>query len=668
MDIEENVIFGAPVNWMTEYDYVSASEYITALYWSVMTLTTIGYGDVAPVTLGEQCLCIFAMLLGGSIYAYVIGAVCGIVSSMDEATTAYHKTMDELNIFMVENKLPKELRVRLREYFQHCRQLQRAQHYQDLLVHMSPMLRGEVAVFCNREWVLKVPFFNGAPEEETNNFITSIALALVLEAYAPHETIIKKGEPTEKMYIVQRGVVSRLGHVYSSGACVGEDMILKGAKRTSDVRALTYVDVSGLHRVRTRVGGLLESMHGVSESNIRCASVVYPSMQDALLDIVNRGHFPVISKIIRNAAIRMALRREFIHYAKSIAAIRARKPSHRNLDPVDVAGAKLQGGGRLSQLALTPRGLQTGSQRALAGVPNLSQRSTGRGGSMRSSPLRPPPMRVQSLAQPAGSSDEDATPSDGQGAIAGAQRRGDGDLNLLQAAVDVSPNKLNNDQAIIADADFKRVIADAERELGIPAASSGSGGGGGVAAGSPAHGGFRRSSLLDRITTTRRGARRSLDGLDAAAMQRAVGASPQPGAQLHAAEEAAGAGPAAPQGRFLEPLGGLSPASAAVAAVNAAAGRRLSAGRTDLPASDAAAEAAATTTGQRSVMRLITQRCNHVERLVESTRAAILHRLTVRGRRAHCVMVCIQSRVRAGSVCRTWTLELQTWKPSSTLT
>ena len=28
MDIEENVIFGAPVNWMTEYDYVSASEYI----------------------------------------------------------------------------------------------------------------------------------------------------------------------------------------------------------------------------------------------------------------------------------------------------------------------------------------------------------------------------------------------------------------------------------------------------------------------------------------------------------------------------------------------------------------------------------------------------------------------------------------------------------------
>lgn len=78
-------------NWMTVYEFVAQPAYFTALYWSVMTLTTIGYGDVAPVTLGEQLICIFAMLLGGSIYAYVIGAVCGIVSSMDEATTEYHK-------------------------------------------------------------------------------------------------------------------------------------------------------------------------------------------------------------------------------------------------------------------------------------------------------------------------------------------------------------------------------------------------------------------------------------------------------------------------------------------------------------------------------------------------------------------------------------------------
>lgn len=37
------------------------------------------------------------MLLGASIYAYVVGAVCGIVSGLDEATSKFHQTMDQLN-------------------------------------------------------------------------------------------------------------------------------------------------------------------------------------------------------------------------------------------------------------------------------------------------------------------------------------------------------------------------------------------------------------------------------------------------------------------------------------------------------------------------------------------------------------------------------------------
>lgn len=68
------------------------------------------------------------------------------------------------------------------------------------------------------------------------------------------------------------------------------------------------------------------------------------AVQDRLLAIVNRGHFPVISKIIRNAAIRMALRREFIHYAESIAAIRGRKPLGRTLTDKELLGTKLRNG------------------------------------------------------------------------------------------------------------------------------------------------------------------------------------------------------------------------------------------------------------------------------------------------------------------------------------
>jgi hypothetical protein len=47
--------------------------FAAALYLSVMTISTVGYGDIVPVTIAERCYLIFAMLIGASVYAYVGG-------------------------------------------------------------------------------------------------------------------------------------------------------------------------------------------------------------------------------------------------------------------------------------------------------------------------------------------------------------------------------------------------------------------------------------------------------------------------------------------------------------------------------------------------------------------------------------------------------------------
>ena len=62
------------LSWMRHYDRLIQSEdhsqYIVALYWAVMTLTTIGYGDVLPQTTAERTVSIFCMMMGGGVYAY----------------------------------------------------------------------------------------------------------------------------------------------------------------------------------------------------------------------------------------------------------------------------------------------------------------------------------------------------------------------------------------------------------------------------------------------------------------------------------------------------------------------------------------------------------------------------------------------------------------------
>ena len=46
-----------------------------SIYWSIVTMTTVGYGDIAPVTIVGQTLASFIMILGYGIIAVPTGIV-----------------------------------------------------------------------------------------------------------------------------------------------------------------------------------------------------------------------------------------------------------------------------------------------------------------------------------------------------------------------------------------------------------------------------------------------------------------------------------------------------------------------------------------------------------------------------------------------------------------
>lgn len=52
---------------------------LSGIYWAVVTITTVGYGDIAPVTVGGRFLSVIVMLLGYSIIAVPTGIVAGEV-------------------------------------------------------------------------------------------------------------------------------------------------------------------------------------------------------------------------------------------------------------------------------------------------------------------------------------------------------------------------------------------------------------------------------------------------------------------------------------------------------------------------------------------------------------------------------------------------------------
>ena len=90
--------------WVSKFVADQQSEvsvmdlYVASLYWSIMTLTSIGYGDFVPQNTTERALCNFYMMISAGTWTYVIGTAAGIAATLDPGTVLYRVTMDQVRV------------------------------------------------------------------------------------------------------------------------------------------------------------------------------------------------------------------------------------------------------------------------------------------------------------------------------------------------------------------------------------------------------------------------------------------------------------------------------------------------------------------------------------------------------------------------------------------
>lgn len=58
-------------------------QYLTSVYWSLQTITTVGYGDIPAKTTTEQVLSVLWMVFGVGFYSFTIGNLSSVIASMD---------------------------------------------------------------------------------------------------------------------------------------------------------------------------------------------------------------------------------------------------------------------------------------------------------------------------------------------------------------------------------------------------------------------------------------------------------------------------------------------------------------------------------------------------------------------------------------------------------
>lgn len=78
--------------WMEGLEEMPKGElYLTSFYFTITTLTTVGYGDISGSSPVEKVFCVCLMLAGTCIYAAASGATAAALVDLDEENTEYKK-------------------------------------------------------------------------------------------------------------------------------------------------------------------------------------------------------------------------------------------------------------------------------------------------------------------------------------------------------------------------------------------------------------------------------------------------------------------------------------------------------------------------------------------------------------------------------------------------
>jgi len=207
-------------------------KYLVALYWAMMTMTTVGYGDVGLTSDTERIYAIVAMMIGGSFYGYVIGVVTTILSEHDMNQRAFMERMEVvLQWLNNHHELTPQLRRRIWRHFKDFLTSAKAVEDAIILNDLPPQLCNDVSMALLKDSVRHAPLFANL----SIRALSRIASAISEVKFQADEVVVNPGDAGTAMFIVDRGFAQledKKGNVshLCAGDTFGEELLLCDVK------------------------------------------------------------------------------------------------------------------------------------------------------------------------------------------------------------------------------------------------------------------------------------------------------------------------------------------------------------------------------------------------------------------------------------------------------
>jgi voltage-gated potassium channel len=245
------------------------SYYIVSLYWAITTLTTVGYGDITPVTNFGRIYTMGVMIIGVGVYGIIIGNISRLMMLADKYTQERKEKLNGLHQYMRHYNIPSSLQRQVFSFYNHLLTKNITQEDGKVINDLPQALQNELNIYTKIKLIKNVHIFKDC----STPCLKMIAQKLEQTFHSPNEYIIRKGDVGEEMFIIGHGEVQvtsgdKTLAELKVGQFFGEIALIEDTIRNADVQSKAYCDLYTFKKedfleVTTKYPHLSEKFHAI---------------------------------------------------------------------------------------------------------------------------------------------------------------------------------------------------------------------------------------------------------------------------------------------------------------------------------------------------------------------------------------------------------------------
>ncbi|EAR98954.3 cation channel family protein (macronuclear) [Tetrahymena thermophila SB210] len=238
-------------SWLTKNNINNADwyvRYINSVYFSFISMVTVGYGDITPISLQEKIFVIFMVAYSCGVFGYIVSSIGNIFTERAQVKAKFKSQLVDIIQYMRTRNIDQIIQSQVYKYLDYLEKMDHYNHQKGefTVQKLSPYLQKQIKINSYYPFLKKINYFK---LNFKDSILVSASLKIKEITFGPGQIIFNQNDYDNRLYFILKGEVQLSNNNHKicikdeNDNCFGINEFFTGEARNLQAKSLTVSQI-----------------------------------------------------------------------------------------------------------------------------------------------------------------------------------------------------------------------------------------------------------------------------------------------------------------------------------------------------------------------------------------------------------------------------------------